>query len=398
MFMIIGVVGKANVGKSTFFKAATLADVEIANYPFATIKPNSGIGFVKVDCADSFFQKQCNPRVGYCVEHKRFVPINMIDVAGLVPGAHEGKGMGLAFLNDLNQADLLIHVIDVSGSTNDKGEPVPPGTHDPAEDVLFLEKELDYWYLSILKKAWEKFSRAVSQTNQEVDKALNKQFSGLGSDEEMIKDILKVTGLKDKKLHEWSDDELLNFASALRKRTKPMLVAANKIDVRGAYDNLEKLKERFPQTFFVPCSAESELALKEAAKHNLIKYIPGDKSFDVVGDLSEAQSKALNFIKDNVLSKTGTGVQDALNKAVLEVLDYIPIFPGGVNKLEDQHGNVLPDCFLLKRGSTALDFAYKIHTDLGETFIRAIDVKTKMTVGKEHVLKFGDVVEIISHK
>ena len=396
--MLIGVVGKANVGKSTFFKASTLADIEIANYPFATIKPNTGVGFIKIDCADKFFEKQCNPRVGFCVNHKRFVPVNMIDVAGLVPGAHEGKGMGLEFLNDLNQADLLIHVIDVSGSTNDKGEPVPAGSHDPASDVLFLEKELDFWYLSILKKAWEKFSRAVSQTNQEVDKALNKQFSGLGSDEDLIKDILSDTGLKEKRLDAWSDDDLFLFASRLRKKTKPMLVAANKIDVKGAYENLEKLKKQFPDTIFVPCSAESELALKEAAKHKLINYVPGDFDFEIIGDVSDKQKNALNFIKENVLVKTGTGVQDALNKAVLDLLKLIPVFPGGVNKLEDQHGNVLPDCFLLKDGSTALDFAYKIHTDLGESFIRAIDVKTKRTVGKEHVLNFGDVIEIISHK
>lgn len=396
--MIVGVVGKANVGKSTFFKACTLADVEIANYPFATIKPNTGIGFIKIDCADVFFQKQCNPRVGYCVNNKRFVPINMIDVAGLVPGAHEGKGMGLEFLNDLNQADLLVHVIDVSGSTNDKGEPIPPGTHNPASDVLFLEKELDYWYLNILKKAWEKFSRAVMQTNQEVDKALHKQFSGLGSTEEMIKEILANTGLKEKKLNSWNEEELLLFASELRKKTKPMIVAANKIDVKGAWENYEKLKKEFPETVFVPCSAESELALKEAAKHKLINYVPGEKDFEIIGNLNEKQSKALEFIKQNVLLKHGTGAQEVLNKAVLDVLEYIPIFPGGVNKLEDQHGNVLPDCFLLKKGSTALDFAYKIHTDLGETFIRAIDVKTKRTVGKEHILKSGDVVEIVSHK
>ncbi|MCC7574634.1 redox-regulated ATPase YchF [Candidatus Woesearchaeota archaeon] len=395
--MIIGVVGKANVGKSTFFKASTLADVEIANYPFATIKPNSGIGFVKIDCADSFFSKQCNPRVGYCINHKRFVPVNMIDVAGLVPGAHEGKGMGLEFLNDLNQADLLIHVIDVSGSTNEKGEPVPPGSRDPAEDVLFLEKELDYWYLSILKKVWDKFSRSVTQTNQEIDKALNKQFSGLGSDEEMIKSIIVDTNLADKKLRFWSEDDLLLFASELRKKTKPMIVAANKIDVKGALNNFESLKKRFPDTLFVPCSAESELALKEAAKHKLINYVPGNKEFEIIGSLSDKQKKALDFIKDNVLIH-GTGVQDALNKAVFDVLEYIPIFPGGVNKLEDQHGNVLPDCFLLKKGSTALDFAFKIHSDFGKNFIRAIDVKTKRTVGKEHVLSFGDVVEIISHK
>lgn len=396
--MIIGVVGKANVGKSTFFKASTLADVEIANYPFATIKPNTGIGFIKIDCADSFFNKQCNPRVGYCVGHKRFVPVNMIDVAGLVPGAHEGKGMGLEFLNDLNQADLLIHVIDVSGSTNDKGEPVSPGSHNPSNDVVFLEKELDYWYLNILKKAWEKFSRSVSQNNLEVEKALHKQFSGLGSTEDMIKQIITNLKLKDKKLHAWSEDELFGFASSLRRETKPMLVVANKIDVKGAWDNFERLKNEFPETVFVPCSAESELALKEAAKHKLINYVPGERNFEIIGNLNEKQLKALNFIKENILSNNSTGVQDALNKAVLEVLEYIPIFPGGVNKLEDQHGNVLPDCFLLKKGSTALDFAYKIHTDLGDTFIRAIDVKTKRTVGKEHTLKPGDVVEIISHK
>jgi ribosome-binding ATPase YchF (GTP1/OBG family) len=169
--MIIGVVGKANVGKSTFFKASTLADVEIANYPFATIKPNTGIGFVKIDCADQFFKVQCNPRIGYCVNHKRFVPFDMIDVAGLVPGAHEGKGMGLSFLNDLNQADALIHVVDISGSTNERGEPVEPGERDPSDDIKFLEDELDFWYLDILKKTWEKFSRSVTQTNAEIDKA-----------------------------------------------------------------------------------------------------------------------------------------------------------------------------------------------------------------------------------
>src|SRR3989338_7459591 len=109
--MLVGVVGKANVGKSTFFKAATLADVEIANYPFATIKPNHGVGFVKIDCIDKEFNIQCNPREGYCVSGYRFVPVNMIDVAGLVPGAHEGKGMGNQFLDDLNQADVLIHVV-----------------------------------------------------------------------------------------------------------------------------------------------------------------------------------------------------------------------------------------------------------------------------------------------
>ena len=115
--------------------------------------------------------------------------------------------------------------------------------------------------------------------------------------------------------------------------------------------------------------------------------------------MNAKQKNALEFIKTNVLEKYGsTGIQDVLDKAVFELLKYVAIFPGGVNKLADQHGNVMPDCFLLKEGATALDFAYAVHTDLGNHFIRAIDAKSKMTVGKEHKLKAGDVLEIVSGK
>ncbi len=397
--MIIGVVGKANVGKSTFFKAATLMEVEIANYPFATIKPNHGIGFVKIDCADKHFNVQCNPRVGFCVNHKRFVPVDMIDVAGLVPGAHEGKGMGLEFLNDLNQADALIHVIDVSGGTNEKGEPVDPGSYDPAGDIKFLEIELDHWYFNCLKKGWEKFARQVQQEHRDIEKALHKQLAGLGATEELLVLLIKDLNLNKEKPTSWTDADLLNFASALRKKTKPMIIAANKIDVPGASENLERLRKEFPDHIITACSAESELALKEAAKHNMIDYIPGDADFKISGDLNDKQRNALNFIRDSVLKKFDTtGVQDVLNDAVFKLLKYIAIFPGGINKLADQHGNVLPDCFLLPEKSTTLDFAFKIHTDLGEKFIRAIDVKSKMTVGKDHLLKNLDVVEIVADK
>ncbi|PIN67615.1 hypothetical protein COV94_06980 [Candidatus Woesearchaeota archaeon CG11_big_fil_rev_8_21_14_0_20_57_5] len=397
--MLIGVVGKANVGKSTFFKAATLMDVEIANYPFATIKPNHGVGFVRVPCADKHFGVQCHPRVGYCIDGIRFVPVDLIDVAGLVPGAHEGKGMGLEFLNDLNQADALIHVIDASGSTNEKGEPVPPGSRDPAEDIRFLAEELDYWYLGILKKAWDKFARTVSQTNAEPYKALHKQFSGLGSTEDMVKQILAGMDLDERKLSAWSDDELFGFSRELRKRTQPMLIAANKIDVPGALENVERLRKEFPELIIVPCSGVAELVLKTAAKDGAIQYVPGGKGYDISGALTAQQEKGLPVIQRTVLDVIGnTGVQEALDGAVFSLLKYMPIFPGGVGKLADSEGRVMPDCWLLRQGSTALDFAYKIHTDLGRGFIRAIDVKTKRTVGKEHVLMPGDVVEIVSDK
>ncbi|MBN2566944.1 redox-regulated ATPase YchF [Candidatus Woesearchaeota archaeon] len=397
--MLVGVVGKANVGKSTFFKAATLMDVEIANYPFATIKPNHGVGFIRVPCVDAELGVQCDPRTGFCRNHQRFVPIDMIDVAGLVPGAHEGKGMGLEFLNDLNQADCLIHVIDVSGGTSDKGEPVPPGTRDPAEDVRFLEDELDYWYLGILKKPWERFSKMVTQTHEDVAKALHRQFSGLGATEEMVVSLLKATGLAETRLSDWSDSRLFAFAKALRMKTKPMIVAANKIDVPGAAGNLARLQETFPDTVFVGCSSESELALKEADKHGLVSYLPGDGAFEVKGQPNEKQEKALAFIRGEVLGKQGsTGVQETLNRAVLDVLGYIAVWPGGVSKLADKDGNILPDVFMLKGGATALDFAYRVHTDIGKGFIRGIDVRSKRTVGKEHVLKHRDIIEIVSSK
>lgn len=397
--MQLGIVGKPNCGKSTFFKALTLADVLIANYPFATIKPNTGFGHVKVDCADTFFKVQCTPRFGFCINHKRFVPVEVIDVAGLVPGAYEGKGMGNQFLDDLRQADALVHVIDCSGGTNEKGEPVTSGSYDPANDVKFLEIELDMWYLGILKKGWEKFARTIQQEHGNIVKQLAKQLSALHVTEDLVEAAIKKMNLSIETPSVWSEENLLNLASEFRKATKKMVIAANKIDVSVAKQNLERLKKEFPDHIIIGCSAESELALKEAAKKGMIKYVPGENSFEVIGNLSEAQIKALDFIQKNILDVFGsTGVQQIMNSAVFDMLKYIGIFPGGLNNLKDSEGRTLPDCFLLPEGSTALQFAYKIHTDLGNNFIRAIDVKTKRTVGKEHVLKNLDVVEIITSK
>ncbi|QQG38901.1 MAG: redox-regulated ATPase YchF [Candidatus Woesearchaeota archaeon] len=393
--MIIGLVGLPSSGKSTFFKAATLAEVEIANYPFTTIKKNEGIGYIKVDCVDKEFNTSCNPRFGYCIDNKRFVPVQMIDVAGLVEGAHQGKGMGNQFLSDLNEADVLIHVVDISGSTNDKGEPVEALSHDPLKNIQILEDELDQWYYGLIQKNWEKFSHKIKQEGGKIEKALAKQLSGLKVTEEMILDSIRKFP---EEFQHWKEKELLTLAKELRNKTKPTIIAANKINVLGSYKNFERIKKEYPSYTIIPCSAESELALKEAHKKNLIKYIPGSNNFEVISfNLNEKQKKALEFIKKNILDKfNSTGVQECLDKAVLEILNYIAIFPGGVGKLTDSEGRRLPDCFLLPENSTALDFAFKVHTDLGKNFIRAIDVKTKRTIGKEHKLKHRDVIEIIT--
>ena len=388
--MLIGIVGKPSCGKSTFFKSLTLAEVEIASYPFTTIKPNHAIGFVRVECVDKEFNVKCNPREGYCLDGTRFVPVNLLDVAGLVPGAHEGKGLGNKFLDDLRQADVLIHVIDISGSTNEKGESVEKLSYNPENDIKFLETELDLWFFQLIKKGWDKFIRQLKMEHSELHQGIAKQLSSLGVTEEIAEEVIKTF----QKIPE-TDDEILLLATMIRKKTKPMIIAANKIDVSGSEKNYNNLKNKFKDYIIIPCSAESELSLREAVKKNLIKYIPGNNKFEIIGDLNEKQKKALTFIKENILNKyKTTGVQDVLDKSVFDLLKYIAIFPGGVSKLEDSQGRVIPDCFLLKEGSTALDFAFKIHTDIGNKFVKAIDVKKRLPVGKDHKLRHRDVIEI----
>ena len=395
--MLIGLVGKPSVGKSTFFKAATLAEVEIASYPFTTIKANHGVGYVKIECIDKEFNTQCNPNHGVCINHNRFVPIELMDVAGLVPGASEGKGLGNQFLDDLRQADVFIHIVDVSGELNEEGKPTKD--YDVSRDVRFLEEELNKWYFNILMKVWKSFARKAELEGANFSEAVTKQFSGLKVNESQVKTVLLKLNFSQKP-STWSEEQLMDFASALRKESKPMIIAANKIDVEKGVENYEKLKKDFPDVDIIPCSADSELALREAAKANLIDYIPGERDFKIKSgvELNDKQKQALEKIKKQALEKfeTGTGVQAILNYAVFDLLKYVAIFPASSSKLADSKGNILPDCFLLPEGSTALDFAFYLHTDFGKNFIKAIDARTKMAWGKEHKLKNRDALEIVT--
>jgi ribosome-binding ATPase YchF (GTP1/OBG family) len=395
-FMLIGLVGKPSVGKSTFFKAATLAEVDIASYPFTTIKANHGVGYVKVECIDKEFNTKCNPNHGFCINSHRFVPIDLMDVAGLVPGASEGKGLGNQFLDDLREADVFIHIVDSSGTTDIEGKPTEG--YDPCNDVKFLEDELNKWFYNILVKAWKSFARKAEIEDMNFAEAVAKQFSGLKVDEDQVKSVLLDVNLPER-ASTWSEEQLMEFAAALRSESKPMIIAANKCDHPDAKNNIQKMQDSFPELMIYPCSADSELALREAAKADLIDYIPGEANFTIKDDskLTDKQKTALDKIKKDVLDVyEGTGVQEILNLAVFDLLKYIAIFPAGAKKLADSKGNVLPDCFLLSPGSTALDFAYFLHTDFGKNFIKAIDARTKRALGKDYELKHRDALEIVS--
>ncbi len=392
--MLLGLVGKPSSGKSTFFKAATLSDVLIASYPFATIEPNHGIGYVRVEALCKELNVKCNPRTGYCTGETRFVPVELMDVAGLVKGASEGKGLGNKFLDDLRQADVFIHIVDVSGTTDSEGR---EGNGNPIEDIKMLETELDKWYSSIFSKVWDKFSRTLQTNKQDFAKAVGKQFSGLKVTEEDIKHILIQLKLNPEKPADWTAEDLTNFSKTLRRLTKPMIIAANKVDKSRSKENLEKVKLEFPDIKIIPCSSDSELSLRQASKAGMINYVPGESTFEInEAKINEKQKEALLSIKKNVLKVYGsTGVQEVLDIAVFDLLKYIAIFPAG-SKLSDSKGNILPDCFLLPPGSTALNFAYFLHTDIGDKFVKAIDVRTKKAVGKDHPLNHRDGIEIIT--
>lgn len=389
--MLIGLIGRPSCGKSTFFKAATLIDVAIANYPFTTIKPNSGIAYVKIPDLAKEFGKVSNPREGYVRNDLRFVPFMLMDVAGLVEGASEGRGLGNEFLSDLSAADAFIHVVDMSGEYDGEGKPAE--NYYPGEDIKMIEKELDLWYSSILNKVWGIFTRTMEMQKQKFEQAVAKQFSGLKVTEDEVRHVVLKEKLNINKPSTWSADEIFNFARALRRHTKPMIIAANKVDTKNGPNNFKKVKGEFDYPI-IPCFAEGELALREADKHGLIDYIPGEKDFEMKKELNEKQKVALENIKKIMNEFGSTGVQDVLNKAVLDLLEYICVYPAGA-KLSDSKGNVLPDCFLMKKGATALDFAFKLHTDIGNNFVKAIDIRTKQAVGKDYKLKHMDGLEIM---
>jgi len=399
MGMQIGIVGKPNVGKSTFFNAATEAHAEIANYPFTTIDANHGVMYVRRPCPCKDFNVKCTPHNSKCIDGTRFVPIEAIDVAGLVPDAHKGRGLGNKFLDDLRQAHALIQIVDASGCTDEEGNICAPGKYDPIHDVDFLGKEITYWLMGIIKKSWEDIARRCELEGKKIDKMLAEKLTGLMVKEEHIHNAIRTTGLNMEKPSTWNDEDLLKLSEYIRKISKPMLIAFNKCDIAPDHLMAKAEELRNKEYVVVPTSAESELALNNAAKKGLIDYSPGSNDFKIIKEqeLTEKQLKALEYIRTHVLQKYGsTGIQKCIEEAV-KMLDLIVVYPvEDEAHLSDKQGRILPDAHLMPRGSTAKDLAYRVHTDIGDHFIRAIDARTHRVIGSDYKLKDGDVIRIVA--
>lgn len=394
--MEVGIVGKPNVGKSTFFSAATLAPAEIANYPFTTVEPNRGVAYIRAACPHVDLGKPCNPNNALCENGVRLIPVDMLDVAGLVPKAHEGRGLGNQFLDDLRQASALIHIVDASGSTDFEGNVCPPGSHNPVDDVNFLEDELAHWISGIIQRGWEKVARKAELEEVAIEKALHEKLTGLGFTEPQIHLAIRDSYM-DVKPTKWTKEDTLRLGHHMQLRGKPMVIAANKWDV-APKENIDALKA-LESRIVVPTSAEFELALRRAAKAGIIEYIPGAPEFNVKDSskLSAGQTKALDKIADLMKKGGNTGVQQCVEETVRKLLNLIVVYPvEDETHWTDKKGNVLPDAYLIPRGSTAKDMAFKVHTDLGKNFIRAINARTKMVVGHDYEVKDNDVLKIIA--
>lgn len=379
---LIGIVGKPNAGKSTFFSALTLIDVKIAPFPFTTIEPNRGIAYIRKPCPHTLINKSCEPKDSLCEKGIRYIPIEIIDVAGLVPEAHKGKGLGLQFLDDIREADAIIQVIDGSGKTNLEGNPCE--NCDPLEEVKFLEKELEYWLYTII-------DRNINRARNRGIEALKDVLSSLKVSISDAKKIIEDKGLNEKIL--WSDEEKMIFAKEVRK-LKPILIAVNKGDIMSK-EQREKIKKELKDRCVI-CSASYEFALRKAAKNGIIKYFPGDSDFEIL-NANDEQKKALEKIREYLREEKTTGVQETIEKVVNDLLGLVAVYPvEDENKWCDKKGNVLPNVFLMPKNSTPLDLAAKIHSDFEKKFIAAIDAKKKVKIGKEYILKDGDVIKIIA--
>ena len=388
----VALAGKPNAGKSTFYTAATMADVDVANYPFTTIDANRGVTHVRTECPCLDREERCGSE--NCRGGKRYVPVELLDVAGLVPGAHEGKGLGNQFLDELTNADVVLNVVDASGATNAEGEPVEVGAHDPLDDVDFVEEEMDLWLAGIVDRNWEAVERKSRSPDFDLEASITELLTGFGAADRDVTAVLRGLEYPDDP-KAWTGDDREALARATRRRTKPIVVVANKVDAApdGAFDRIREGTDK-P---VVPATADGELGLRRAAEAGVVDYDPGDGDFEIRGDVSEEQRKGLDAIRGAMDDHGGTGVQTALNAAVYDLLDRITVYPvQDASKWTDGTGNVLPDAFLLPSGATPPDLAYAVHTDIGEGYLHAVDARSSRRIGEGHELSEGDVVKIVS--
>lgn len=336
------------------------------------------------------------------------MPIELLDVAGLVPGAHEGKGLGNRFLDDLRHADALIHVVDVSGTTDAEGKATRG--YDPSVDIEWLRGEIVRWIQGNLMEKWGSIKRRHVAVKSTAVDTLQGQFSGYGSTSNIVARCLDRLQLK-QPLEEWSDETILKVVNAFTDEKFPTVLALNKIDHPDADRNIAKIAKQQPPDSIVLCSAISEVFLRRLAKQGYIKYKEGAEYLDTREDLIEQGdpdggglkemddklSQRIENLKDMVLYRFGsTGVVQVLTRAAA-LLGLVPVFPVKNIHTYGSAGSgssaVFRDCVLVKKNSTVADVARKVMGDAPIAFVegdggRRVAEDQIVAVGKNDILSF----------
>jgi len=396
----IGIIGKTNTGKTTFFNAATLLSAEVSTYPFTTKQPNVGRAYVQTVCVCREMKVEDNPQNSICVDGWRFIPIELIDLPGLIKGAWKGRGLGTQFLSVASQADALLHIVDASGSIDAEGNITRPGMGSPVSDIYDIEEEITLWFSRTIQKSKRKVVKQLRELKQTPDVALAQVLAGLKVKHEHVKEALSMTDLGGKKFDGWSQEDFHHFARDLRVLSKPTIIIANKMDLAPAGENYERLREEFKKAIVIPSCSEAELALKRAEQSGFIKYVPGEEAFKIInpGMLTEEQRWALNYVQQRVLSKwISTGVQFALNLCIFKLLGMSAAYPvEDLKNLADKKGNKLPDVYLLPPNSTVKTLATEIHSELARTLIYAVDARTSVRLPSDYVVRDRYIIHIVS--
>ncbi|MGC8961247.1 MAG: GTPase, partial [Candidatus Bathyarchaeia archaeon] len=201
----IGLVGKTNTGKTTFFNASTLMSAEVSTYPFTTKKPNVGRAYVQSICVCRELGVRDNPRNSLCIDGWRFIPVEVIDLPGLIKGAHKGRGLGTQFLGVIGQADALLHIVDASGSVDVEGRITKPGMGNPVADVYDVETEIILWFAEIVKRSQKQIIRDIREGRASTASALTRTLAGLKVRRIHVENALELAGLSDKPFESWGE-------------------------------------------------------------------------------------------------------------------------------------------------------------------------------------------------
>ncbi|RLN90816.1 hypothetical protein BBJ28_00011287 [Nothophytophthora sp. Chile5] len=393
MELVIGCVGKPSAGKSTFFNAVTDGKAKTGNFPFTTIEPNEGITYYLSPCPCAAKNKTavCAPRYGKCEQGTRYVPVKLLDVAGLIPGASEGAGLGNKFLDDLRHAQVLMHIIDVSGRTNEKGEETEG--YDPINDADWLTQEIHQWVFANLWKRWGSIARRHKATKSSLQSTFIGQLSGYGATPALVGKMLDRLGAKEPlDLTTWGEDEVHKAVETFLDIRFPTVLVLNKADQGDDTDrNIEKIVEKYGSDRCFVASAAAECFLRAASKQRFIRYEPGSMFYSTLEDDDEAQAQAeaekglpplkpvekkiakrLERISDMVLFRYGSsGVRAAINAAV-ELADVVVVYP--VKSLKSFATDTTPgagdkgvfaDAVMVRRGTTVKELAFRVSQFLG---------------------------------